>query len=57
MADDKKNKIEDNDIDFNFGDFGNFDIPDLDIDAFDFVPDEIKIIKKVKHRINVNYEP
>ena len=41
MADDKKNKIEDNDIDFNFGDFGNFDIPDLDIDAFDFVPDEI----------------
>ena len=56
MADDKKNKIEDNDIDFNFGDFGNFDIPDLDIDAFDFVPDEIKIIKKVKHHINVNYE-
>ena len=41
MADNKKDKIEDNDIDFNFGDFGNFDIPDLDIDAFDFVPDEI----------------
>lgn len=39
MADDKKNKIEDNDI-----------------DAFNFVPDEIKIIKKVKHHINVNYE-
>lgn len=26
---------------FNFGDIGNLDIPDIDIDAFNFVPDEI----------------